>query len=323
MSSKDDNWNSRIGRRIRLRDVHVFLTVVHCGSMAKAAQQLSVTQPAISKSVADLESALGVRLLDRGPQGVAPTDYGKAFERRGFAVFDELRQGVSEIECMADPRVGEVRLGCPDTLAATLLPPVLERLSAQHPGIRLHIEQTNPVLPDIRQLLDRNVDLMFGRLGPPFGEEVHSEILYRDPMVVVAPVQSKWARRRKVALADLLDERWILYPPNRTPGIFIEQAFREQGLRFPQATVLSYSLQLRDMLMMTGDYLSIVAASAVPVLNSKRDTVKVLPIDLGRNATARPVAIFTLKNRTLSPVVDVFIGCVRAVANEIKSQIGR
>jgi DNA-binding transcriptional LysR family regulator len=323
MSSKDDNWNSRIGRRIRLRDVHVFLTVVQCGSMAQAAQQLSVTQPAISKSVADLESALGVRLLDRGPQGVAPTDYGKALERRGFAVFDELRQGVSEIECMADPRVGEVRLGCPDTLAATLLPPVLERLSAQHPGIRLHIEQTNPVLPDIRQLLDRNVDLMFGRLGPPFGEEVHSEILYRDPMVVVAPVQSKWACRRKVALADLLDERWILYPPNRTPGIFIEQAFREQGLRFPQATVLSYSLQLRDMLMMTGDYLSIVAASAVPVLNSKRDTVKVLPIDLGRNATARPVAIFTLKNRTLSPVVDVFIGCVRAVANEIKSQIGR
>jgi DNA-binding transcriptional LysR family regulator len=76
MSSKDDNWNSRIGRRIRLHDVHVFLTVVQCGSMAKAAQQLSVTQPAISKSVADLESALGVRLLDRGPQGVAPTEYG-------------------------------------------------------------------------------------------------------------------------------------------------------------------------------------------------------------------------------------------------------
>ncbi|QOZ47205.1 LysR family transcriptional regulator [Bradyrhizobium sp. CCBAU 53340] len=323
MSAKRENWDARIGRRIRLRDVHVFLTVAQCGSMARAAQQLSVTQPAISKSVADLEFALGVKLLDRGPQGVAPTDYGKAFERRGLAVFDELRQGVSEIEFLADPRIGEVRLGCPDTLAATLLPPVLERLSAQHPGIRLHIEQTNPVLPDVRQLLDRSVDLMFGRLGPPFGEEVHSEILYRDPMVVVAPVQSKWARRRKVALADLVDERWILYPPDRTPGIFIEQAFREQGLSFPHAIVLGYSLQLRDMLMMTGDYLTIVAASAVPVLNAKRDTVRILPIDLGRNATARPVTIVTLKKRTPSPVVDVFIGCVRAVAKEIKTQIGR
>jgi DNA-binding transcriptional LysR family regulator len=323
MPLKVEDWDARIGRRIRLRDVHVFLTVVQCGSMAKAAQQLSVTQPAISKSVADLESALGARLLDRGPQGVAPTDYGKVFERRGFAVFDELRQGVSEIEFLADPRVGEVRLGCPDTLAATLLPPVLERLSVQHPGIRLHIEQTNPVLPDIRQLLDRNVDLMLGRLGPPFGEELHSEILYRDPMVVVAPVQSKWARRRKVALADLIDEKWILYPTNQTPGIFIEQAFREKGLSFPQATVLSYSLQLRDMLMMTGNYLSIVAASAVPVLNFKRDTVKILPIDLGRNATTRPVTIVTLKTRTPSPVVEVFIDCVRAAAKEIRLQIGR
>jgi DNA-binding transcriptional LysR family regulator len=289
----------------------------------QAAQQLSVTQPAISKSVADLEFALGVKLLDRGPQGVAPTDYGKAFEQRGLAAFDELRQGVGEIEFMTDPRVGEVRLGCPDTLAATLLPPVLERLSTQHPGIRLHVEQTNPVLPDIRQLLDRSVDLMFGRIGPPFGEEVQSETLYRDPMVVVAPAHSKWARRRKVTLVDLVDEKWILYPPNRTPGIFIEQAFRERGLSFPAASVLSYSLQLRDMLMLKGNYLSIVAASAVPVLNAKRETVRVLPIDLGNNATARPVAIFTLKNRTLSPVIEVFIDCVRAVAKEIKSQIKR
>jgi DNA-binding transcriptional LysR family regulator len=323
MSSKDDNWNGRIGRRIRLRDVHVFLTVVQCGSMAKAAQQLAVTQPAISKSVADLESALRVKLLDRGPQGVEPTDYGKAFARRGLAVFDELRQGVDELKFMADPRVGEVRLGCPDTLAATLLPPVLERLSTQHPGIRLYVEQTNPVLPDIRELRDRSVDLMFGRLGPPFGEEVQSEILYRDSIVVVAPAQSKWVRRRRVDLADLVDEKWILYPPDRIPGVFIEEAFREHGLSLPQASVVSYSLQLRDMLMMTGNYLSIVAASAVPVLNAKRETVKVLPIDLGSRATARPVAIFTLKNRTLSPVVEVFIDCVRAVAKEIKSQIER
>jgi DNA-binding transcriptional LysR family regulator len=299
MPSKDDGWDARIGRRIRLRDLHVFLTVVQCGSMAKAAQQLSITQPAISKSVADLEFTLGVKLLDRGPQGVEPTDYGKAFARRGLAVFDELRQGVGEIEFMADPQVGEVRLGCPDTLGCTLLPPILERLSTRHPGIRLYVEQINPVLPDIRELRDRNIDLMFGRIGPPFGDEVRSEILYRDPLVVVAPAQSKWVRRRKVDLAALVDEKWILYPPNRIPGVFIEEAFREHGLILPQASVLSYSLQLRDMLMMTGNYLSIVAASAVSVLNAKRETVKVLPIHLGSNASARPVAIFTLKNRTL------------------------
>lgn len=111
---------------------------------------------------------------------------------------------VGEIKFMTDPRVGEVRLGCPDTLTATLLPPILERLSTQHPGIRLYVEQINPVLPDIRELRDRNLDLMFGRIGPPFGEEVQSEMLYRDRLVVVAPAQSKWVRRRKVDLADSL-----------------------------------------------------------------------------------------------------------------------
>ena len=316
-----EHWDARIGRRIRLRDLHVLLTVVQRGSMAKAAQHLSITQPAVSKSIADLEHALGVRLLDRGPQGVEPTPYGKALVRRGLTVFDELRQGIGEIEFMAEPRVGQVRVGCPETLAATLLPPVVERLSKQHPGITLYVAQTNPLTLEIRELRDRNVELLLGRLGPVFTEEdLNAEILYHDPLVVVAGATSSWARRRALELVELIGEKWILYPPKEIPGIFIEEAFRKQGLRLPSASVLTYSFQLRDMLLMTGNYLSIVAASAVPIFNAKRVVVKVLPIDLGAQAKARPVAIFTLKNRTLSPVTDVFIDCVRTVANAIASK---
>jgi hypothetical protein len=73
-------------------------------------------------------------------------------------------------------------------------------------------------------------------------------------------------------------------------------------------------------LLMTGDYLSIVAASAVPVLNAKRVIVKILPIDLGPQAQDRPVAIFTLKHRTLSPVTELFIDCVRGVAKTMKAK---
>lgn len=318
------HWDARIGRRIRLRDLHVLLTVVQRGSMAKAAQQLSITQPAVSKSIADLEHALGVRLLDRGPQGVEPTLYGKALVRRGVSVFDELRQGVGEIEFMADPRVGEVRVGCPETLAATLLPAVVGKLSDQYPGVRLYVAQTNPLAPEIRELRDRNVDLLLGRIGPAFREEdLSAEILYHDPLVVVAGTQSRWARRRTLELAELLGEKWILYPPSQIPGLVIEEAFRKRGLNLPTASVMTYSFQLRDMLLMTGDYLSIVAASAVPIFNAKRATVKVLPIDLGPQAKARPVAIFTLKDRTLSPVTELFIDCVRTVAKAMTSPTPR
>jgi hypothetical protein len=107
------------------------------------------------------------------------------------------------------------------------------------------------------------------------------------------------------------------------PGVVIEEAFRKQGLSLPSASVLTYSFSLRDMLLMTGNYLSIVAASAVPVFNAKRVIVKTLPIDLGPQATARPVAIFTLKNRTLSPAAAILIDHIRAIAKSIASQSKR
>src|SRR3954468_16804578 len=97
-STRLEHWERRIGRRIRLRDLHVLLTVVQCGSMAKAARRLAVSQPAISKAISDLEQTLGVRLMDRGPQGIEPTLYGNTLVRRGLAVFDELRQAVGEIK---------------------------------------------------------------------------------------------------------------------------------------------------------------------------------------------------------------------------------
>jgi DNA-binding transcriptional LysR family regulator len=100
------SWEARIGRRIRLRDLHVLMTVVQSGSMAKAARALSVSQPAVSKAIQDLEAALGVRLLDRGSQGIEPTLYGDVLVRRGAAVFDELRQGVAEIEFIAHVKSG-------------------------------------------------------------------------------------------------------------------------------------------------------------------------------------------------------------------------
>src|SRR5690348_15745116 len=108
---------NRIGRRLRFRDLQVFFAVVQCGSMAKAASELGVTQPAVSEVVAGLEHAFGVRLFDRGPQGVEPTIYARALLKRGVAAFDELRQGIRDIEFLADPTRGEVRIGCSDALA--------------------------------------------------------------------------------------------------------------------------------------------------------------------------------------------------------------
>lgn len=319
MSLSVEHWEARVGRRVRLRDLHVFLTVGHWGSMAKAAQHLAISQPAISKAIADLEQTLGVRLLDRGPRGVELTLYGSALMRRGIAVFDELRQGVDEIAFLANPTAGEVRIGCNESLSAALLPAVIGRLSDQYPGLTVYVAQmSHPITVEIRELRERNVDLIIGRGVFPIPEDdLISEILFEEPLIVVASVQSSWARRRKVELAELIGEKWILYPPDEAPGVLVQQAFRDRGLELPRASVATMSFHLRDMLLTTGEYLTVIPACMLHVLNAKRPTVKSLPIDLG--IPSRPVAIFTLKNRTLSPVAELFINCVRAAAQSLVS----
>jgi hypothetical protein len=107
MATRANNWEDRIGRRLKLRDLHILSAVVQWGSMAKAATHLSMTQPAISDAIASLEGALGVRLLDRSSRGVEPTIYTNALLKRGLVVFDELRQGIRDIEFLANPTAGE------------------------------------------------------------------------------------------------------------------------------------------------------------------------------------------------------------------------
>src|SRR5436309_8586270 len=106
------NEIERIERRLKLHDVRVLMSVVQAGSMNKAAERLATSQPAISRAISDLEHALGVRLLERNPGGILPTQYGEAIIRRGLAVFDELRQGIKDVEFLSDPTSGELRVGC-------------------------------------------------------------------------------------------------------------------------------------------------------------------------------------------------------------------
>jgi DNA-binding transcriptional LysR family regulator len=322
MPTSVEHWQTRIGRRIRLRDLHVLLTVVQCGSMAKAASRLGVSQPAISKAIADLEHTLHVRLLDRSPRGVEPTLYGRMLVRRGLAVFDELRQGVGEIEFTADPTVGEVRIGCPESVTATLLPAVIERLCDRYPGLVLHVAQVNPTTLEIRELRDRNVDLLIGRMASSIvDEDLHAEILFHERLIVVAGTQSEWARRHKIELADLIHGKWILFPPHQVPTLVVDEAFRAQGLDPPRPSVTTYSFYLREMLLTTHDYLSAVPASMLRAFNSRGVAVKALPVDLGVNS--RPMAMFTLKNRTLSPAVELFIESVRTVGKSMAEQFKR
>jgi DNA-binding transcriptional LysR family regulator len=309
------DWESQIGRRLRFRDLHVLSIVVQCGSMAKAAIQLGVSQPSVSEVMADLEHALGVRLLDRSPQGIEPTIYANALLKRSRVAFDELKQGIRDIEFLADPTVGELGIGCPESISSSILPAIIQRLTQQYPRVVPNVD-VGPTDTMIRKLLDRSLDLAVARGGLTLAddsviEQLNLEVLFDDKLVVAAGMQSRWARRRKIDLAELVNEPWILSAPATWNHMVAAEAFRARGLDLPKISLKTLSIHLRANLLATGPFITVFPHSVVH-LYGNRFSLKVLPVDLP--VRPWPVTIVTLKNRTLSPVVERFIECAREVA---------
>jgi DNA-binding transcriptional LysR family regulator len=306
--------SDRIGLRMKLHDLHVLMAVVQAGSMSKAAAILNTTQPAISRSIAELERTIGVRLVDRNPQGVEPTQYGRALLDGGAAVFEDLRQAVKNIKFLADPTAGEVRIGSSALLTASFVSAVVDRLSRRYPRIVFHLV-TGYMETLHRELNERNVDLLIvRRFGPIADERLDFEFLFDDSFVVAAGVHNPWVRRRKIELAELANESWVLPPPASVIGSIVRKAFRAGGLDYPRTTVVTDTPEVRASLLATGRFVTIFPTSAL-TFPARHSELKVLPVKL---PMARlPNEIVTLKNRALSPVAQLFIDCAREVAKPL------
>lgn len=311
----------RIGRRLKLRDLDILAAVVQWGSMAKAAAPLGMSQPAVSAAIAGMEAELRVRLLDRGPQGAHPTIYARALLRRADVVFDELQQGMREIEFLADAGVGEVRIGCPESLSAGFAPAAIERLTRRYPKVSVHIIAAQPGEQEFRELRDRTVDLLVGRVFKPLSNnEVAMDVLCDDAFFVVAGASNPWARRRRVTLAEVRNAPWIFFPDDSLSDAYVKAGFEANGLEAPPRSVSSFSMQLRFHLLANAHFLTILHGSVL-AFNAKPWSLKALPIDL--RIRPMPIAIFTLKNRTLSPVVQLFIEQAHGVAREMAGRFAR
>jgi DNA-binding transcriptional LysR family regulator len=315
MSSVTMEWESRLGRRLRVRDLYILSTVVKSGGMAKAARQLSMTQPSVSAAIANLEHMLGVRLLDRSPRGIEPTIYAKAMIRRSLAVFDELRQSVKDVKFLSDPQTGELSIGAPESICATVLPRFIEHFSKKFPRVTVHVHDVPPPAIENPGLRDRKFDLVFARQPPPLPnqelvDDLNFERLFDDPLIVAAGLRSRWARRRTIDLGELVDEPWILPPSDTWSYIHMEEAFRARGLTMPVTGLVGFSMHLANHFVANGPFLTLCPRSV-----TRFSSLKVLPVKWP--ARSYLVTIVTLKNRTLSPVVERFIESAREVSKTL------
>jgi DNA-binding transcriptional LysR family regulator len=183
-------WTDRIGRHVKLRDLHIALTVAEAGSMTRAAEQLAVSYSVVSRTISALEHALGVKLFDRSISGIEPTPYGRALLKSGVAAFDEVRKGVQQIEFIKQPDAGELRVGSAILVEAGLLPAIIERFSREFPRVVFHLLQEDITTPQYDNLRNRKTELRFGRL--PTGE----------PDLVGEPLTARSRRRIRESLGQ-------------------------------------------------------------------------------------------------------------------------
>jgi DNA-binding transcriptional LysR family regulator len=139
-------------------------------------------------------------------------------------------------------------------------------------------------------------------------------------MLVAAGMTSPWARRRRIELGELIDEPWVLAPPDSLPGQLYEETFLASGLAAPRASVVTLSIHLCSTMVASGRFITLLPGSLLR-LAAKRLSLKILPVELP--SLPRPVGIVTVKNRTLSPFAVRFIACAREVAKSLSAPVKR
>ena len=236
--------------RMTLRQMQTLVTVAEHRNILKASEFLNMTQPAVSKSIKEMEATLGVALFKRSTRGVTPTEYGAAFVDHVRSVLAEMRTAWNELADLRDAYVGKLEIGILPSVSGGPLMEVLTDLHRERPGISITIHEGvhSQLLPSLRT---GELDMVVGRMIED-GERggLTQEILYHEPWVVIARGDHPLlTRNTPLDLEALADAQWILPLPNATIRPVVQYIFNEHGLELPQAAIeCSSGLVARSLL---------------------------------------------------------------------------
>jgi DNA-binding transcriptional LysR family regulator len=165
-----------------------------------------------------------------------------------------------------------------------------------------------------REVSERNIEFAVCRMIGRLPDELAVDVLFYDAFSIVTSAKNPLTRRRKLTFADLANEPWALAPSDTVIGSVIAEAFRANGLEPPRPTVTSGSANIRNELLATGRFLTVLPSFMLKV--AWRDlALKALPVALTK--APMPIGLITLKNRTLTPLAELFIENVRALAKPL------
>jgi DNA-binding transcriptional LysR family regulator len=305
-------WDDRVGRRLRLKDLHTLQTVAEVGSMAKASERLALSQPAISKAISDMERAFGTRLLNRTSRGVDLTQAGHLLVERARIIFDEIRQSVSDIEHISDPTQGEVRIGTTEPVTG-VVSEIITRLVRKYPRISYHVLVSDTDTLG-RELRERALDVLVTRWVPPLvADDLAAKVLFKSPLAVMAERHHPLLLRKKLSLADLMEEQWALSPADSFLGRIVLDLFHRRKLPLPPAIVTTISIYMRLNLLASSRFLTVLPLT---MLRHRSNSTWLRALNVDLSDSSAPIASVTLKNRRGAGSVRLFQeACIEVCKN--------
>ena len=300
--------------RLKFKYLQLLVTVGEQRNIFKSAQIHNMAQPAATKIIRDIESALNLELFIRSSRGVTPTLYGEVMIKHAKLILSQVNHASEELYSLQGGLSGKVKVGSLLAASATLLPNAIAELKTNRPKVSVSVtEGTGDIL--IEQLKIDDLDIVVGRMPEiPDQDGISNEVLYYEPVVVVTRAEHPLQKRKNLKLSDLVKQDWILPPRETLLRKEIDLAFHKEGLDVPHNPIESVSILTNRALLKRSDCIS---ALPLQVVLTYEDIGLLKRLDVPLIVEPGPIGITTRAQRNLPPTANYLLEALRKEAKKI------
>lgn len=309
---------NRMRARFKLRHLQILVQVAKHGNITKAAEQMHLAQPALTKSIKDLEAHLGMDMFVRSQKGVTLTSRGEVLIHHARRILAQIKHASQELASLTDGIIGHLTIGTLLAASPLLLPNSLLRIRSERPGIGITIiEGTHDQL--IPSLITGDLDMILGRLPETLEDGgVVSKVLYREPICVVARNKHPLAQIDDLSLNDLLGYPWILPLPDTTLREDIDSSFRNAGLESPKNSIESISTFTNRKLLTDSN---MIAVMPYQILRFYEQTGLLSRLQIQLNTQLGAIGMTLQKDAEMTPTLKYAQDVVLQTAAKIRQDI--
>ncbi|AZZ17069.1 MULTISPECIES: LysR substrate-binding domain-containing protein [Klebsiella] len=299
--------NGLFSQRIRLRHLHTFVAVAQQGTLGRAAETLNLSQPALSKTLNELEQLTGTRLFERGRLGAQLTLVGEQFLTHAVKVLDALNSAGQALNRKEGLNNDIVRIGALPTAALGILPTVIGQFHKQQKDITLQVATMNNTML-LAGLKSGEIDIGIGRMSDPeLMSGLHYELLFLESLkLVVRPGHP--LLQETVTLSRVMEWPVVVSPKGTVPRQNAEALLQSQGCKMPAGCIETLSASLSRQLTVDFDYVWFVPSGAVKD-DLRRGVLTALPI--ATQGAGEPIGILTRVDATLTPGTQTLLSVIR------------